>query len=146
MPNNMNITHLPTDETLAAGLAGIADALGATVDSAMSDSSENAVQNKVIKAYVDANKGTECFVVTNTFDAANNRVIADKTFGEIKAAADSGKFVIIKTVIEGFVDSVSYLLSCTKSGSTYMICFYGGAAEPQAITGTQNEYPTVSIS
>ena len=142
MPNNTNITHLPTDETLAAGLADIANALGATVDTAMSDSSTNVVQNKVIKEYVDANK----FIVTNTFDAENNRVIADKTFGEIKAAADSGKFVIIKTVIEGFVDSVSSLLSCTKSGSTYMICFYGGAGEPQAITGTQNEYPTVSIS
>ena len=111
MPNNTNITHLPTDETLAAGLADIANALGATVDTAMSDSSTNAVQNRVIKEYVDANK----FIVTNTLDAANNRVIADKTFGEIKAAADSGKFVIVKTVIEGFVDSVSSLLSCTKS-------------------------------
>lgn len=33
-----------------------------TVDTAMSDSSTNAVQNRVIKAYVDANSGTEVTV------------------------------------------------------------------------------------
>ncbi|MBQ6380784.1 MAG: hypothetical protein IJJ41_04175 [Clostridia bacterium] len=30
MPNNTNITHLPTDESLAAGLAQIADAIGSS--------------------------------------------------------------------------------------------------------------------
>ena len=78
-------------------------------------------------------------------DSENNRVVADKTFGEIKTAADSGKFVIIKTAIEGFVDSVSSLASCSLSGSTYVICFAGGDGNIETMSGSQNDYPTKDL-
>ena len=144
MPNNTNITHLPTDETLAAGLAGIADALGATVDTAMSDSSENAVQNKVIKAYVDANAYAP-FIVTMSLNGAN--LVADKTFGEIKAAADNNQIIIIKNNIEGFLSGSVIVTDCTAmaNGDITVGWVDGGNQTIMKLTGTQNDYPTLSL-
>lgn len=55
-----------------------------TVDNAMSDSSTNAVQNNVIKAYVDAASG-------KTFIAS----ISETTFADIKSAVDDGKITVL---------------------------------------------------
>lgn len=142
MPNNTNITHLPTDETLAAGLAGIANALGATVDTAMSDSSTNAVQNKVIKAYVDANACAP-FIVTVNFNGTS--IVADKTFGEIKAAADSNKLVFVKTNIPNVVSATTLMIDITETNG-FIYCTYwdGGSSSIKQLSGTENEYPTIN--
>ena len=93
-----------------------------TVDSALSDSSTNPVQNKVVKSAVDAkvnidqgiaaagkslvvgNDGkvtvangggdSSCLLITFTYDSSTWADTADKTFGEIKAAFLSGKTVV----------------------------------------------------
>ena len=62
-----------------------------TVDDELSDSSENPVQNKVVKAALDAKQP---FVVTLTEDAQEN-ITADKTHAQIKAAFDAGREVIL---------------------------------------------------
>jgi len=63
-----------------------------TVDDEMDDESTNAVQNSVIKAYVDEKAEPECFVAT----------YGTTTFAEITAALNAGKIVLLKTAA-GFV-------------------------------------------
>ena len=62
-----------------------------TVDDELSDSSTNPVQNKVIKAALDANKP---FIVTLTEDDQEN-ITADKTHAQIKTAFDAGREVVL---------------------------------------------------
>lgn len=148
MPD-INITHLPKDETLQAGLSAIANVIGSgsiTVDTEMSDTSTNAVQNKVIKRYVDGNSGVLPFVVNMIFDGTN--LTADKTFGEIKTAADNNKLVFLKTVISGETDTTAtnLLLDCTAAGSTIILAMVSsGEQSIKTLTGTQNEYPTITL-
>lgn len=148
MPNNTNITHLPTDETLAAGLAGIANALGATVDSAMSSSSENAVQNKVVKAYVDANKGTQAFVCNMTLNQGQTALVADKTFAEIKAAADNSQYITMNADIADLgISQTLYPLAVVRMGNQYSVFFLNtGNGDIEMFTGSANEYPTIAMS
>lgn len=58
-------------------IKGYVDDNTVTVDSAMSDSSENAVQNKVIKAYVDAQSGgtVDIAMSSSSENAVQNKVI-----------------------------------------------------------------------
>lgn len=63
-----------------------------TVDDALSDTSTNPVQNKVVKAAID-NK-TEDFKIVATLDSSNN-ITLDKTYDEIKAAVEADKNVYI---------------------------------------------------
>ncbi len=74
------------------------------IDDAMSGTSANPVQNKVIKAYVDG-KAPDDYVVNITFDNASTPAViddsdlavfhasADKTFAEISSAVAEGKNV-----------------------------------------------------
>lgn len=63
-----------------------------TTDTALSSTSENPVQNKVVKAAID-NK-TEDFKIVATLNNSNN-ITLDKTYDEIKAAVEADKNVYI---------------------------------------------------
>ena len=76
-------------------------------DNAMSDSSENSVQNKVIKSYVDANAGKPFIATYGT-----------TTYAEIAAAVNAGKEVILVdgvrySVLTFFTASVAEFLGIT---------------------------------
>ena len=62
-----NVLNMVSEQKFEAQTDKIAAAITAagdgTVDTAMSDSSTNAVQNKVIKAYVDAQSGGGATVI-----------------------------------------------------------------------------------
>ena len=101
--NTGNISTLSTKvgtSTLNTTAQNLSDAVnevlaeipsGATIDSAMSDTSENAVQNKVIKAYVDSEVATE--VQTGTLATGSTSVTLTFTEQTIGAA----------TLVEWFV-------------------------------------------
>lgn len=125
-------TPTDTDNNAAANVeyvkAKVAGATGATVDAEMSDTSTNAVQNKVIKKYVDdhATGGSPNavlytsqtltaaqkkqardnidaaseFVITGTPDSSGG-VTLDKTFAQIKEAINAGKRAIMKVAAGG---------------------------------------------
>ena len=90
--------HLATNETLSAGLQGIAAAIGGgvTIDSAMSSTSENPVQNKVIKAYVDANCGGGLCVEVEPVQGESERFASATTFQEVIDTMEGGGAVIFK--------------------------------------------------
>lgn len=90
--------HLATNETLSAGLQGIAAAIGGgvTIDSAMSSTSENPVQNKAIKAYVDANCGGGLCVEVAPVQGESERFASTTTFQEVIDTMEDGGAVIFK--------------------------------------------------
>lgn len=91
-------TPADTDNNAAANVeyvkAKVAGAAGATVDTEMSDTSTNAVQNKVIKKYVDA--AIEPYIIDSTV-ASDWQSFEQfgSTFEEIYAAIQAGKNVIL---------------------------------------------------
>lgn len=119
----------------------------ATVDTAMSDTSTNAVQNKVIKKYVDDHAGGTAdavlytaqtltdaqkkqarenvdaasdFVITATPDSSRDGVTLDKTESQIKEAISAGKTPVIRFLYAG---SSSYLQLLTATENTFI---FGG--------------------
>ncbi len=67
------------------------------VDGALSDTSTNPVQNKVIKSALDAKP--DVYAVTFTMNDMTGETSVDKTFDEIKTAYSSGMFVLAKYVV-----------------------------------------------
>ena len=67
------------------------------VDSELSDTSTNPVQNKVVKSALDAKP--DAYVVTFTMNSTTGETSADKTFDEIKTAYSSGMFMLAKYVV-----------------------------------------------
>lgn len=143
MSNKLNLV---SEETFVNQTDKIATAItaagGGTVDTEMSDSSENAVQNKVIKHYVDANAYAP-FIVTMSLNGAN--LVADKTFGEIKAAADDFKSIIIKTEIEGQLSQILFISSIAQLGNSFIVQVTSLDNTVKSLTGAQNDYPTLSL-
>lgn len=87
--------------------AKVAGATGATVDTAMSDASTNAVQNKVIKKYVDA--AIEPYIIDSTVASDwQSFVQFGSTFEEIYAAIQAGKNVILAMHPPGVSNYVRY--------------------------------------
>ena len=81
------------------------------VDSAMSDSSTNAVQNSVIKAYVDEKTGPECFVAT----------YGTTTYAEIAAAVADGKVVVLKQVNSVGTNFIALLRGLVTSSAYFVV-------------------------
>ena len=87
---------------------------GVTVDSELSDTSENPVQNKVVKAALDAKP--DVFAVTFFMNEETGEIFTDRTFDEIKTAYNSGLYVLAKLVaifgdirlIKGFSATCNY--------------------------------------
>lgn len=88
-------TPADTDNNAAANVEYVkAKVAGATVDTEMSDTSTNAVQNKVIKKYVDA--AIEPYIIDSTVASDwQSFVQFGSTFEEIYAAIQAGKNVIL---------------------------------------------------
>ena len=61
------------------------------VDSELSDTSENPVQNRVIKSALD-NKQDKTFIIT-FIQSSDGTYTADKTFGELSAAISEGRSI-----------------------------------------------------
>lgn len=79
------------DVLLAQDLNGNGGGSTVTVDTQMSDTSTNPVQNKVIKEYVDERSGfLQCEF---TYDAINDKWSCDKTVQEIIEAFEHGNNV-----------------------------------------------------
>lgn len=93
------------------------------VDSELSDTSTNPVQNKVIKSALDAKLGV--YDVTFTSDGMTGEISADKTFDEIKTAYDSGLFVLAKYVVSfGDMHIIrGFSATCSYTPSTDCIYF-----------------------
>ena len=95
------------------------------VDSELSDTSTNPVQNKVVKSALDAKLGV--YDVTFTVDGMTGEISADKTFDEIKTAYDSGLFVLAKNVvsfedvhiIRGFSATCNYIPATNRIYFTF---------------------------
>lgn len=90
-----------------------------TVDTAMSDTSTNAVQNKVIKKYVDDHlSGAPITIKLGTGGAATSTA----TFDEIKAALEAGKAPILDSAPG---TTHWFALNWTLSGSGSLTIQYG---------------------
>lgn len=143
-----NVLNLVSEGTFTEQTDGIVNAINkigggsVTVDTEMSDTSENAVQNKVIKEYVDA---LAPFVVTMT--QSGDIVTGDKTFAEVKTAADNGRVIIIKINIEGVMSQVLYGLGITNivKGGAHTL-YYATDTGIETLIGGANDYPTVTLS
>ena len=108
-----------TDPTLANQLLGINDridaieAVSGTVDDALSGTSTNPVQNKVIKVALD-NKANKMLIVNITI-GSNGNYTSDKTLAEIRAAYAAGTVVVAKN------GSGYYILSSISSIATFVL-------------------------
>lgn len=85
-----------------------------TIDTEMSDTSENAVQNKVIKKYVDDNaKFLYVYVAINE----DGTVTADKDIFELLEAHRAGRCIIVYSVAD--VYSVCTVMDADYGGEMY---------------------------
>ena len=75
-----NIKTINNQSLLGEGNITIEGGGSITIDDSMSDTSENAVQNKVIKSYVDSNKVTKTSELTNDSNYIVNGTSNDVTF------------------------------------------------------------------
>ena len=94
-----NVMPLATEKYVDDKIANIQTGEGGNIaiDNAMSDTSENAVQNKVVKAYIDERSS---FIVNVVIDEELNvdeefNVTADKTYNDIVSAYNKGKRVVL---------------------------------------------------
>lgn len=104
-----------------------------TIDSAMSGSSTNPVQNKIIKEYIDQNSGKLFFA---TYEST--------PFSEIKAAVNSGKIPVVKNA--NWYYRYSSMYNKTNPGGTVTeiisfecIYFNGSSFYPQWMTVDEDE-------
>lgn len=104
------------------------------VDTALSDTSTNPVQNKVIKAYVDSKasgSGGGKFLITSSMDEGIGDHVIDKTVDEVVAAYEAGQMIYLNntndstfiplSVMYKFVAKYTFIfdwISYSKSGST----------------------------
>lgn len=111
-------------------------------DNTPTTDSNNPVKSGGVKEYVD-NKAS--LIVAMAY--SGNTLTADKTFFEIKTAADSGRVVIMQYEIEGVMQQSLYITSVSYdvSGGAYIIT-YAGSDGVETLTGAANDYPTVTLS
>lgn len=113
-----------------------------TVDNALSDTSTNPVQNKVVKAAID-NK-IEDFKIAATVDS-NKNVTLDKTYDEIKAAIESGKNVYLlqrNTLSDGIVNNIKYYYYATINNN--IVFYLGMFAQLNEYAATENVFVMVN--
>ena len=118
-----------------AKLDGVATGANKTVvDTALSDTSTNPVQNKAIKAYVDSKasgSGGGKFLITSSMDEEEGDYVIDKTVDEVVAAYEAGQMIYLNntndstfiplSVMYKFVAKYTFIfdrISYSKSGST----------------------------
>ena len=115
---------------LAPGAGG-----GVTVDSELSDTSTNPVQNKVIKSALDAK--SDVYAVTITMNGVTGETSADKTFDEIKTAYSSGMFMFAKYVVSyedmNLIRGVSATCNYRPSDNTIIFTFGFGEGVSKGI-------------
>ena len=115
---------------LAPGAGG-----GVTVDSELSDTSTNPVQNKVIKSALDAK--SDGYAVTITMNGVTGETSADKTFDEIKTAYSSGMFMFAKYVVSyedmNLIRGVSATCNYRPSDNTIIFTFGFGEGVSKGI-------------
>ena len=93
-----------------------------TVDTEMSNTSENPVQNKVIKSYVDANIGTGIDKkYTHTQISASNNWIINHNLNKFPSVTvvDSGGTIVIGEISYININSVSISFNGIFSGKAY---------------------------
>ena len=93
-----------------------------TVDIEMSDTSENPVQNKVIKSYVDANIGTGIDKnYTHTQISASNNWIINHNLNKFPSVTivDSGGTIVVGEISYTNINSVSISFNGIFSGKAY---------------------------
>ena len=100
------------------------------VDSELSDTSTNPVQNKVIKSALDAKLGV--YEVTITMNGMTGETSVDKTFDEIKTAYSSGMLMFAKYVISyedmNIIRGLSTTCNYRPSDNTIIFTFGFGEA------------------
>lgn len=105
-----NLVHqIPAEQVYNGGGGGGGSV---TVDSELSLSSENPVQNKVIAQAINTiteaiNNLTKIYFINSAFDDAKQASVLDKTYNEIKAAFNSGKICYILDVWDGLAGIVT---------------------------------------
>ena len=96
-----------------AKLDGVARGANKTVvDTALSDTSTNPVQNKAIKAYVDSKasgSGGGMFLITTEMDENEGCYVVDKTADEVLNAYQSGKTIWLSNDNEDRIVPLSYI-------------------------------------
>lgn len=95
------------------------------VDSELSDTSTNPVQNRVVKSALDAKP--DVYAVTFTMNGMTGETSADKTFDEIKTAYSSGMFMFAKCVVSfedmNLIRGVSATCNYRPSDNTIIFTF-----------------------
>ena len=99
------------------GKLGVAPGASVVVDSELSDTSTNPVQNKVIKSALDA-KQDKNFTITFT-KGIDNTYTANKTFDELNTAISEG-VSISAVALDG---SITYCLSLLEFNGDMMASF-----------------------
>lgn len=143
MSNELNLV---SEETFVDQTDKIATAItaagGGTVDTEMSDTSTNAVQNKVIKEYVDDNSHAPLII---NMSISGNAFVGDKTFGEAYEAAANNQFVIVHIAVADTFAQIM-LFEINKRGSTIGAAYVDYDTETvKKLSGTANEYPTITL-
>lgn len=112
---------------LAPGAGG-----GVTVDSELSDTSENPVQNKVVKAALDAKLSV--YVVTFSTDETGEVLTADKTYEEI-ASANEKMMIFGRAFLDGSTSWFPITACSYENGAIFTsISKQGSAWKPSMIT------------
>lgn len=107
-----------------AKLDGVARGANKTVvDTALSDTSTNPVQNKAIKAYVDSKasgSGGGKFLITSSMDEELGDYVIDKTVDEVVAAYEAGQMIYLNNTN---VSPIVPLSAMYKIASKYTFIF-----------------------
>lgn len=118
---------------IATGGPGQSTGGAIVVDTEMSDESENPVQNKVIKSYVDAAKGAVESSLASMWRVSGNQVITDKTLvvkGQVitggSSGGDSGTGGITYDELEYYLNNNGYI---TESALTPISSLLGSLSQ-----------------
>lgn len=100
MSNVLNMVSEQTFEVQTNKIASaISNAGGGTVDTEMSDTSTNAVQNKVIKEYVDTQNGVT--IIDGTYNLNQSQIEMDLTFEQMFELCQKGLVIVKGEYIDG---------------------------------------------
>lgn len=125
------------DIALIKALGGGGSGGSITVDSELSDTSENPVQNRVVKSALDA-KQSKNFTITFT-KGSDGKYTADKTFGELSAAISEGASIIAAAKSENSPLEVYTGMSQFVEGSMVAFSFY------QVVPGYMVAFTSIGI-
>lgn len=122
---------------------------GGTVDTAMSDSSTNPVQNKVIKNYVDGK--FETFVIDATTTLEGSTLTLDITHGELQDYMNNGKVVRMVTTIgtKTFSTAIGYVNTNEDSNVAYFMSMDGQNDTPLLVksdVGALTDHITITYA